>query len=336
MYEKMRYVTVRSTKGRDRYYWQRRGHKLTRLPDDPVDRFALVAKLNGAADTGRTVEADRGSIRWVIDQYRASDAFKSLAHGTLKYYVRYLREIEALGPDLPFGVFTRAGVIDFVETYPKPHQRRQCAAVLKNLFNTARYYGIVDRSEADGLRLKGSPPRDRLWSADEIGAWMIAAGAGHMLTAFMLLRYTAQRPSDVLAMTRAHYNGDTILVRQKKTDKLLAVPCHPDLKAHLDSQPKTMMLVFYKGQRVKYGRFNHRFRIISQVAGSDAQARDLRRTAMVNMALAGATVPQISSVSGHSIEETQRIIDTYIPKNVALAREAIAMLPGGNVPRTKV
>ena len=42
------------------------------------------------------------------------------------------------------------------------------------------------------------------------------------------------------------------------------------------------------------------------------------------MAEAGATVPQIASVSGHSIEATQRILETYLPRNRDLAEVAIS------------
>ncbi|MGA8757405.1 MAG: hypothetical protein WB611_13960, partial [Stellaceae bacterium] len=48
--------------------------------------------------------------------------------------------------------------------------------------------------------------------------------------------------------------------------------------------------------------------------------------AMLRMAEAGATVPQIASVSGHSIEATQRILETYLPRNRDLAEIAIARL----------
>ncbi len=44
------------------------------------------------------------------------------------------------------------------------------------------------------------------------------------------------------------------------------------------------------------------------------------------MALAGATVPQIASVSGHSIDSTQRILKTCLPRNRDLAGIAIARL----------
>lgn len=75
-----------------------------------------------------------------------------------------------------------------------------------------------------------------------------------------------------------------------------------------------------------YDTFNEHFRRIAERAGIDAQARDLRRTAMLRMAEAGATVPQIASVSGHSIDATQRILETYLPRNRALAEIAITAL----------
>jgi hypothetical protein len=47
---------------------------------------------------------------------------------------------------------------------------------------------------------------------------------------------------------------------------------------------------------------------------------------MINMAKAGATTPQIASVSGHSIEAAQRILETYLPRNRDLAEIAITKL----------
>lgn len=58
----------------------------------------------------------------------------------------------------------------------------------------------------------------------------------------------------------------------------------------------------------------------------DLQARDLRRTACVRMAEAGAIGKQIASVTGHSIETTRQILETYIPTTVEMARGAIEKL----------
>lgn len=49
----------------------------------------------------------------------------------------------------------------------------------------------------------------------------------------------------------------------------------------------------------------------------------MRRTAMVRMAEAGATTAQIAGVSGHTIDQTSRILDTYIPRRGEVAAGAI-------------
>src|SRR5262249_936735 len=149
--------------------------------------------------------------------------------------------IEALGPALPFASFTRRAVVDFIETYPKRHQRRQAAAVLKSLFGIARYYGIVTTDEAAGLRLRTGRPRERIWTDHEIGRWIAAAACEdpHMLTVFLLLQYSAQRPGDVLRMTWPQYSGSAIRLRQQKTATLIDIPMHPVLRDHLDRMPRS-------------------------------------------------------------------------------------------------
>jgi hypothetical protein len=342
MFVKLRYVIRRGNRKKgERWYWSRQGHPLIRLPDDVSERVAMVARLNGTADRlPRPLELERGTVGWVIQRYRKSEEYLSLAPGTVRYYTRFLRDIENLGPALPFASFTRRVVVDYIETYPKSFQRRQAAAVLKNLFRLARYHGIVAVDEAAGLRLKTNRPRDRIWSEDEIARWLDAAAAEdpHMTTVFLLLQFTAQRPADVLKMAWPQYSGSAIRLRQQKTGTLLDVPVHPVLRDHLDGLKRlrsSLTIVTYRGRAVRYLRFNERFRRLCERAGIDAQARDLRRTAMLRMAEAGATVPQIASVSGHSIEATQRILETYLPRNRALAEIAITKLADYQKPGSK-
>jgi|SRR5215471_7214309 len=85
--KELRYATVRyNRRGDTRWYWQRPGYPLTRLPDDLVERVALLQRLNAAADSERqpTVEPPRGSIGWVIQEYRASDDYVRLAVNSKK------------------------------------------------------------------------------------------------------------------------------------------------------------------------------------------------------------------------------------------------------------
>lgn len=66
----------------------------------------------------------------------------------------------------------------------------------------------------------------------------------------------------------------------------------------------------------------------------DLQRRDLRRTGMVQLAVAGATTPQIAALSGHSIDRAQKILDTYLPRRGDVALGGVEKWEaggGGNI-----
>jgi integrase len=325
MQERIKYVTARpSLKNPKRWYWQRKGFDLVALSNDPVERFAQATKLNKDAD-GQAVLVP-GSIGWVVQQYRESDEYKALRSGTKKYYDRILADVEALKASLPFSAFTRKAVILFVNTY-KAGMRKQVGAVLINLFNLAIYHEYATENYARKLRLKSSPRRTQTFSEAECKSWIAACDDATMLLAFTILRYAVQRPGDVLAMKWSQYNGDSIRLRQEKTGAYIEVPCHTDLRAALDEAKKTTRHINIVSEGLKalrYSRFCVRFRRIANAAGlKDHQARDLRRTATVRMAEAGATVPEIAGVGGWTIDYTTQILETYLPRNVEIARGGI-------------
>src|SRR3546814_17535994 len=123
----------------------------------------------------------------------------------------------------------------------------------------------------------------------------------------------------------------TTLFRSAKTKKLVDVPCHSVLAAHLASLPAEQMLFCPSrgGQRMSYTEFHVRWTAIDRRAGvHGVQQRDHRRTVMVKMAEAGATDIQIAGVSGPSIEDTKRILEHYIPRNLPLPSAAVVQWVG--------
>ena len=326
MQERIRYVTARpSLSNPKRWYWQRPGHPVVRLPDDKVQRIATAERLNREADG--TVNGE-GTVAWVVETYRNSEEYMRLAAGTVKYYKRILADIEKITPHLPFAAaFTRRAVIEFTETYSKG-MRKQVGAVLKNLFNKALYYGYALENNARDLRIRSGGRRQTIFTDKEASAWLEACGDDTaMRLAFILLQFTVQRPNDVLRMAWAQYDGDVIKLRQQKTRKLVEVPCHSALRAALEAakpEQSAATIVGNGTRSLSYTRFNERFRKIRDAAGlGHLQARDLRRTAAVKMAEAGATEAQIAAIGGWSIEATRGILETYLPRNVGMAREAI-------------
>ena len=333
----VRYVTKRTNrKGQVRWYWQRPGFPLTRLPDDHVQRYAEAERLNQWADRQR-MRGPRAedSVAALVKLYEDSDRYRDLAPGTRKYYDRKLRDVLKVWADLPAGEIDRRAALEFVESYAGAGERRKARAVLLSLFDVATYRGWKDTNPAQGIRLKMPPKRDQVWSEQDIKAfWQALDTMGwpdwrrQAVDLYMTLcRYTAQRPGDVAAMQWTQYQGDVIRLRQQKTKKLVDVPCHRDLKATLDAADRRSlhaMFAWPDGQQLAYHNLRDWERQVREVAEiTEVQARDLRRTAMVRMAEAGAEIHQIAAVSGHSIDHTKTILETYMPRSTEMARSAV-------------
>ena len=355
MKETLRYVTRRKNKnGSSRFYWQRKGFPLTALPSDRAERINRADALNAWADkrTSEDKKASRdshnaspppakGSVAWVVGMYKQSPQWNKLKPASQKNYDRAFSEILKLsGPDCPWLVWDRRNCVDWVWSQ-KPGMRRIARAGLSQLFNTAMYHGLCDTNLASNMQLPAGNKRTEVWSETQQTTFLDACrehphGAGISI-AFQLLRYTAQRPGDVLAMDWNRFTSSGIRLVQQKTGKLLEVPPHPKLIEAIEMERErqaafpiqsTKIVTFRSGRSVKamdQSNFNRLFREIRDLAGlpSNLQPRDLRRTAAVRMAEARAEIHEIAAVGGWTIQNTTRILETYIPRNTSMAKNAI-------------
>jgi integrase len=173
------------------------------------------------------------------------------------------------------------------------------------------------------------PRRHAVWSHEQVDA-LIRSAPPDIRLACGLLLYTAQRPSDVLAMTwgQVEERGGRVwlTLRQQKTGELVHVPAHQKLAGMLAEASRRAVLLVPSptGLPWAYRNFCRAWdRAVQAAEIEGVQRRDLRRTAMVRMAEAGATTAQIAAVSGHTIDQTARILDTYIPRRGEVAAGAI-------------
>ncbi|WP_414902496.1 hypothetical protein ACMT1E_04500 [Sphingomonas flavalba] len=141
-----------------------------------------------------------------------------------------------------------------------------------------------------------------------------------------------------------------IQLQQGKTDAWVGIPLAPaarlDVEAALAEQREGRVasthLIRYPGQDrgCPAWLFQRHFRAVVRHAVEQArstglqelaerlnglQFRDLRRSGMCWMRDLGVPVPLIAALSGHSIEETQKILDTYMPRDTRAAAEGMAM-----------
>ncbi len=222
-----------------------------------------------------------------------------------------------------------------------PAQANAVIRVLRLLLHFAVDEGFLNENPASKPRLRSSKPRQLVWSDDDLGVFKRTAerlGRPSMALAVLLGASLGQRQGDILRLTWSQYDGTKISLRQGKTGVILSVPATAELRAALDAAPAisaslirqpsdTILISEATRQPYKPDFFRHEFRRIATAAQLDKlQYLDLRRTAVVRLAEAGCTTAEIAAITGHQIDRTARILETYLPRTGPMADAAIRKL----------
>ena len=325
------------------HYWEpsaslrRLGFKGRKLSDDPAIAAREAEDYNAEADRYRQALGrgahDRpmpGTVAHLIGAYRASDDFLDLAATTKRRYGQCLERIAKSLGDARLAAVTPPVAQAYKRSLAAtPFEANHVLRTMRLLFSFAIREGyFVGVNPAAKFRQLRTRPRQELWTKDE-QARFLAAASPEMALAYLLGVHTAQRECDLLALPWSAWDGDCIRLRQTKTGRLLDIPAAPDLRAALEAAPRraVVILTMASGRPWSADHFRHQFAATRARAGvSGKRFMDLRRTAIVRLAELGCTVPEIASISGHDIDYCQRIIDTYLPRTVELARRAISRI----------
>jgi integrase len=295
-----------------------------------TDRAIAQARIDERA-TSQPV-GPTSTLGHLIAEYQRTDAFRSKAPRTREIYSLYLGQLrERFGTlrvtDIATPQWVERLKLDLQDT---PSKANQTLAVLRIVFKLGMTLGYCASNPATLVRKVREVARSDVWTPAQIETFAGAA-RGSLRLAMALMIYTAQRPSDVLAMTKGQITERDgrlyIGLRQEKTGTLLDVPVHSDLAPLLRARladPSGGLLLVASPTGLPWSRrnFSRAWDLTRRRAGlPELQRRDLRRTAVVQMALTGVTTPQIASITGHSIDATARILATYLPRrtDVALA-----------------
>jgi hypothetical protein len=231
-----------------------------------------------------------------------------------------------------------------VEKLPNANAILRVASIL---LGVAVDEGVISTNLAKGLKLPGKAGRDQVWPEEAIERFRQTAAEMNrrsVALAVCMASDLGQREGDILTLHRGQRRGMAILIRPQKTrrrvNKAIQVPLLPDLARMLDENPDgaTVYVVSEEtGKPYKADNFRHVFAEIRAAAGIDEVARrygieggllfmDLRRTAVVHLARAGCSVPEIAAITGHSVSRTVSILEVYLPRDSEMAAAAIAKL----------
>lgn len=184
--------------------------------------------------------------------------------------------------------------------------------------------GLVALNPAAALKLPTPRPERSeadLWTADDIAAISAAADAAGYPSIGLAVRLNAwcgQRQGDILRLKLADYRDGALSITQGKTRAKVYLPVDmiDELRADL-SQITTDHIVTCETTGKPWAEYNfrHRFRDICRATGlpelAEKQFLTLRHTAVVRLAEAGCQIPEIASITGHTLQSVTQILDRY-------------------------
>ncbi|MCO5079367.1 MAG: tyrosine-type recombinase/integrase [Chelatococcus sp.] len=280
-----------------------------------------------------------GTLFKLVDEYRKSSEFTTLAQKTQRDYERYLRLIEDEFGTMPVSVVehpkSRGEFKAWRDSFAaKPRKADYAWTTLARVLSVAKDNGRIAVNVCErGGRLYESERAEKIWSAEDITAFC-AAASEELQFALLLALWTGQRQGDLLALTWSAYDGKTIRLRQGKTRKRVTIPVGEPLRVSLDAidrgkRASTHILVNSRhGHPWTESGFRSSWNKAHESAGlGDLHFHDLRGTAVTRLALSGCTVPEIASITGHSLKDVEAILDAhYLGGRLELAEIAIAKL----------
>ena len=310
-----------------RWFWEPpprlRGptHKTVALGPDQDTAWTVARGLNRQlAGEGK---AAPGTVRWLFDQWEASDKFATRADSTRKDY-RWLAKLlaahqvggVALG-ELPAKAL-RARHADKIHADLRakhgPATAHYACRFARRVWNWGRRQEAVQDNPWAGMELAGLAAREQRWTRDQVEAAIAAAtkaGWPSMGLAIRLAWRLGLRQQDVLGLTWTQIDGRLVETRKTGAAVPVVADAYPDLRRALKATGRTaVQVVICETTRQPWGAdyFRHVFRDVMRAAGlpTELQFRDLRATAATELSDAGADVLALSTHTGHETTQMAR------------------------------
>ncbi|WP_291573991.1 site-specific integrase [Bradyrhizobium sp.] len=311
------------------YYAWRGGPAIHAKPGTPE----FVHAYNEAHSSIRQPRA--GTLMTIIAEYKASPEFTQLAKDTRRAYLNYIKLIEEEFGDLPLAALADRRVRGEFKSWrdkfaQTPRKADYAWTTLARIMSFAKDRGTIATNPCEkGGRLYAADRTDKFWGESEI-ADLLSIASSEIKLALVLALWTGQRQGDLLRLPWSSYDGSHLRLRQSKGGRRITMPAGAPLKVLLDGTERRSPLVLTNsygrpwtsdGFRTSWSKTCARAGIVGLTF------HDLRGSAVVRLALAEATVPQIATFTGHSLKDVEAILDAhYLGRDIQLAEAAVLKL----------
>jgi integrase len=319
------------------YAWKG-GPRLLSAPGTPA--FERERKAALAARPDEKPQRLDLTFENLVDKYLDSQDFLTCAERTRRDYRQQATlivkkfgrlEIAALNecPDETRGFF-----LDHRDTLAKASRRQAdyFMQVLNTILNWGKARGKIKVNplrDAGVKKLYNVTRADKIWSDDQIDAFLSHAPR-EIALAMALALWTGQRQGDLLRLTWASYDGAGLKLMQRKGGVPVQIPVAPLLKNLLDDTPRKSPIILVNQVGIPWTPDGFRtmwYKTAKRAGVADRTFHDIRGTAVTKLALAGCTVPEIASITGHSLTQVKSILEVhYLARDPQIAQNAITKL----------
>jgi integrase len=358
--KKLNWTTKRLANGTIKTYWfaWRGGPALQGRPGTPEFMASYEKAITGKAVKGKKMLAD------LIRDYQKGGHFnKVLSPRTRADYRKKLIEIEKKFGAMPLAACERKETRGVLRRWrdelsaASPRQADYTWSIMSAVFKHGIQYGEITTNPcALGGTLYSGSRVEVIWTSPQVGAFLHQRQYAHMHLPLLIGLWTGQREGDVLRLKWSAYDGQALRLKQRKGQRrgkrrnasaIVVIPVAEPLKAALDTELEARQAAKVAPLKLEdqaiclnseaapwcegrdgFNGFISSFRKAKAKAGIEGvNFSDLRGTAVTRLALAGCTVPEICSITGHSHSEANAILEAhYLHRDPKIAWNAIRKL----------
>lgn len=320
-----------------RYYYHRAtGRALSGVPGSPEFRQDYAAAEKSMRDRLA------GSFNGLVRDYTLSPEFDKLQESTKKGYRRMLTLAEAKFGEMPLAALedprVRQDLMRWRAEVAVDSGEREAdnrLGAISAMLTWARENGQLNANHISGFRrLYHSDRSDIIWLPDHVKAFMAMASL-QLQRAMILALHTGQRQGDLLRLGWNNYDGTSIVLRQGKArrngvpGRKVEIPVTRALKAMLGEIDRgaAVILTTPHGRPYTGKNFRQQWKAACRTAGlpEELHFHDIRGTTVTLLAEGGCSVPQIASITGHSLKQVSSILEKYLSRTGELAGGAIVL-----------
>lgn len=304
-----------------------------------IEGVKLLDRLNSARNGAPEAPPAR-SLPTLVRAWQRSSRWHDLTEKTREGYGYSIDKILAWSairkhPD-PTSL-SRAQIERFLSVYnDRPTTKRQTLKALRLVMDQAVAAGWRNDNPAKGISVKVPRTKATIWEQKDVDLYVSTARSQGMnsIALIILLEWEiGQRLTDVRQFRPgAEYDAErgVFSFRQSKTDEPVVVEISEALRELLQPAVDDDQLFLFRNERTgkayTENRLSQTFRwvrsAVVKAGGRPLVLRQLRHSCVVQLARAGCTVPEIASITGHSLGSVNTILTTYLPRDSTVARNA--------------